>query len=83
LFGLSWFLTLWWGTGAGQVKEHKSRPERLREGDWQLSLPILAAAEVIPRVANHAQTLLALDGGERHGDIVDWLGWRGMRLWYL
>jgi hypothetical protein len=60
----------------------KSQPCRLREGDRHSLQAILANGQLIQWVANRARALLALDRGERIGDIAHWLGWSRMGLWY-
>jgi hypothetical protein len=42
---------------------------------------ILADGQLIQRVANRAQALLAWDRGERIVEMVRWLGWSRMGLW--
>jgi hypothetical protein len=44
---------------------------------------ILADGQLMPRVAKRAQALLALERAERMEDIVHWLGWSRMGLWYV
>jgi hypothetical protein len=56
---------------------------RLREGDRQYLQAILADGHLMQRIANRARAFLALDRGEHMGDIVYWLGWSRMGLWYL
>ena len=65
------------------MRGRKSHEYRLREGDRQSLQTILADGLLIQRVAKRARALLALDRGERPGDIVHWLGWSRMGLWYL
>jgi Winged helix-turn helix len=56
---------------------------RLGEADRQYLQAILADGHLTQRVANRAQTLLALDQGERIVEIAHWLGWSRMGLWDL
>ncbi len=65
------------------MRGRKSHAYRLHEGDRQSLQAILADGQLIQRVAKRARALLALDRGERLGDIVHWLGWSRMGLWYL
>jgi Winged helix-turn helix len=65
------------------MKGRKPLEYRLRAGDRQALQALLADGQLIQRVANRAQALLALDRGERLGDIVHWLGWSRTGLWYL
>jgi hypothetical protein len=65
------------------MRGRKSQEYRLREGDRQSLQAILADGQLLQRVANRARALLALDQGEGLGDIVHWLGWSRMGLWYL
>jgi hypothetical protein len=65
------------------MKGRKPQMYRLREGDRQSLQAVLADGQLIHRVAKRARALLALDGGERIGEIVHWLGWSRMGLWYL
>jgi hypothetical protein len=65
------------------MRGRKPLEYRLREGDQQALQVLLADGQLIQRVANRARALLALDRGERLGDIVHWLGWSRTGLWYL
>ena len=65
------------------MKGRKPLEYRLRAGDRQALQALLADGQLIQRVANRAQALLALDRGERLGDLVPWLGWSRTGLWYL
>jgi hypothetical protein len=65
------------------MRGRQSHAYRWREGDRQALQAILADGQLIPRVAKRAWALLALDQGEHMGDIVHWLGWSRMGLWYL
>jgi hypothetical protein len=65
------------------MRGRKSHAYRLREGDRESLQAILADGQLIQRVAKRAQALLALDRAEHIGDIVHWLGWSRMGLWYL
>jgi Helix-turn-helix domain len=56
---------------------------RLHEADRQYLHELLADGQVMQRVAHRARALLALDRGERIVEIVHWLGWSRMGLWYL
>ncbi len=65
------------------MRGRKSHAYRLRKGDRQSLHAIQADGQLIQRVANRARALLALDRGERLGDIGHWLGWSRMGLWYV
>jgi Winged helix-turn helix len=58
-------------------------PYCLSEVDRQYLHELLADGQLMQRVANRAQTLLALDRGERIVEIVHWLGWSRMGRWDL
>jgi hypothetical protein len=58
-------------------------PYRLRDADRQYFHEMLAAGQLVQRVATRAQALLALDRGERIVEVVHWLGWSRMGLWDL
>jgi hypothetical protein len=65
------------------MRGRKSHAYQLRDGDRRSLEAILADGQLIQRVAKRAWALLALDRGEHIGDIVHWLGWSRMGLWYL
>jgi hypothetical protein len=65
------------------MRGRKPLEYQLREDDRQSLQAILADGHLMHRVANRARALLALDRGERMSDIVHWLGWSRMGLWYL
>jgi hypothetical protein len=65
------------------MKGRKPQMYRLREGDRQSLQAVLADGQLIQRVAKRAHALLALDRGEHIENIVHWLGWSRMGLWYL
>jgi hypothetical protein len=65
------------------MRGRKPLEYRSREGDRRSLQAMLADGHLMQRVANRARALLALDRGERTGDIVPWLGWSRMDLWHL
>jgi hypothetical protein len=56
---------------------------RLCEADRRYLQALLADSQLVRRVANRAQALLALDRGEHLVAIAHWLGWSRMGLWHL
>ena len=65
------------------MKGRKPLAYRLSKADRQYFQAILTDGRVVQRVGYRAQALLALDRGERIPEIVHWLGWSRMGLWYL
>jgi Helix-turn-helix domain len=65
------------------MRGRKPRAYELSEADRQYLQAILADGQLVQRVGHRAQALLALDRGERLQEIVHWLGWSRMGLWYL
>src|SRR5919197_5616794 len=65
------------------MKGRKPLEYRLREADRQYLYTLLAEGDLMQRVANRAQALLALDRGERIHTIGHWLGWSRTGLWHL
>src|SRR5207247_1948249 len=67
--------------GGSRMRGRKPLEYRLREGDRQYLQAMLADGQLIQRVASRARALLALDRGERIGEIAHWLGWSRTGLW--
>lgn len=65
------------------MKGRKPLAYQLSEADREYLQALLADGRVVQRVGPRAQALLALARGERLQEIVHWLGWSHMGLWYL
>lgn len=61
----------------------KSFEYRLHDADRHYLNAILHEGQLLQRVAIRARVLLALDRGERIGEIVRWLGVGRMTIWDL
>jgi hypothetical protein len=65
------------------MKGRKPAKYKLNEKDRRSLEMVIKNGQLTQRVANRARALLALDRGERIGEIVFWLGISRTSLWEL
>jgi hypothetical protein len=65
------------------MKGRKPYKHKLKDPDRSWLKVKVCEGQLVQRIAKRARALLALDSGERIGQIVRWIGLSRMALWYL